>query len=347
MKLALLAARVGARRQCLEQRMVEAAAGELLRQLLEIDAGKISLDARVDHVARERIGRPLPERKHRRKASAVELLLAIAAHVLKKEIAEDHTRDAVGLRVSERCRHARLIHFVRAREWDRHTHRRQADRFELGSENALAHAMHADATEGLGDGGERAHNLAVAGATHFVQRPGTVLAARPGDQRLRPSAHRRPPNSRNIASAARSPDSQAPPTVPHSVSCAASPAKYRRLSGSIRMRRADCPPGDAAENAPSTLGSSFQRVAWRRCTRDLRSVPNRFPSHSSANATISFSPLAERSRPKLPATSIMHSVVPDELENSEAVRGLFDFSRMSSSLRSPSGLPGNSSATWS
>src|SRR5881409_1516106 len=140
MKLAFLPARVGARRQCCEQRMVETAAGELLRQLLEIDAGEISLDAGIDHVARERIGWPLPERKHRRNPGAVELLLAIAAHVLEKEIAEDHLRHAVGLCVSERCRHARLIHLVGAWKRNWHTHQWQASRTKLSHEDFLAHA---------------------------------------------------------------------------------------------------------------------------------------------------------------------------------------------------------------
>src|SRR5262249_29878082 len=102
MELALLAAGIGACRQLIEQSMVEAAAGEALRQLLEIDAGEIGLDPGIDHVARERIGRPLPKRKHRSDASAGKLLLAIAAHVLEKEIAEDHVRHTVGLRIRER-----------------------------------------------------------------------------------------------------------------------------------------------------------------------------------------------------------------------------------------------------
>src|SRR5215470_6199305 len=101
MKLALLPARVGARGQRFQQCMIEAAAGELPRQLLEIDASEIGLDAGIDHVARERIGWPLPERKHWRNPSAVELLLAIATHVREKEISEDHLRHAVGLCVRE------------------------------------------------------------------------------------------------------------------------------------------------------------------------------------------------------------------------------------------------------
>ena len=60
MEFALLAARVGARRQLGEQRMIEAAAGERLRQLLEIDTHQIGLDTGRDHVARERGGRALP-----------------------------------------------------------------------------------------------------------------------------------------------------------------------------------------------------------------------------------------------------------------------------------------------
>ena len=54
---------------------------------------------------------------------------------------------------------------------------------------------------------------------------------------------------RTTASAVRVPDSQAPPTVPHAVSCAASPAKNTRLRiGSVRMRRAPCQPGARARD---------------------------------------------------------------------------------------------------
>ena len=111
--------------------------------------------------------------------------------------------------------------------------------------------MHADALECLGDGRERADDLVVARAAHLVQRPGRVLAARPGDQRLRLCHRRRVApgalaHSRSAASAARSPDSQAPPTVPHSVSCMASPAKNSRSrTGSISTLRPPCPFGAA------------------------------------------------------------------------------------------------------
>src|SRR6266704_2898633 len=78
----------------------------------------------------------------------------------------------------------------------------------------------------------------------------------------------------STASAARSPASQAPPTVPHKVSCAASPANHRRSrSGSASALRAHCPPGDVAENAPSTQGSLFQRVACVRLTACISSEP--------------------------------------------------------------------------
>ena len=78
----------------------------------------------------------------------------------------------------------------------------------------------------------------------------------------------------SAASAARSPASQAPPTVPHKVSCAASPANQRRSrSGSASALRAHCPPEDAAENAPSTQGSLFQRVACVRLTACFTSEP--------------------------------------------------------------------------
>src|SRR6266540_3891689 len=71
----------------------------------------------------------------------------------------------------------------------------------------------------------------------------------------------------STASAARSPASQAPPTVPHKVSCTASPANQSRSrSGSASALRAHWPPGAAAEAAPRTQGSLFQRVACVRLT---------------------------------------------------------------------------------
>src|SRR5262245_34774828 len=85
---------------------------------------------------------------------------------------------------------------------------------------------------------------------------------------------RPPPISLITESAARSPDSQAPPTVPHSVSCVASPArKMRPEIGSVRILREGCAPGAAAEMAPSTQGSSLQRVACERLNFDLTSLP--------------------------------------------------------------------------
>src|ERR1700692_3267596 len=82
------------------------------------------------------------------------------------------------------------------------------------------------------------------------------------------------PMRRNTASAARSPDSQAPPTVPHNVSCAASPANQTAFcTGSISTRRAPCQPGVAAENAPPTSGLWFQRVACERLIVFFTSAP--------------------------------------------------------------------------
>src|SRR5688572_22619723 len=59
-KFAPFTTRVGACRQISEQRMVEAPPGDRFWQLLEIDADQPGLDARIDHLARQRAGRALP-----------------------------------------------------------------------------------------------------------------------------------------------------------------------------------------------------------------------------------------------------------------------------------------------
>ncbi len=143
----------------------------------------------------------------------------------------------------------------------------------------------------------------------------------------------------NAASAARSPLSQAPSTVPHSVSWVASPARNTLPTGSIKIRREPCPPGAAADMAPSTKGAAFQRVALVRLTAAATSLPNNFVSHSTANATIAASPCAERSRPNEPATSIEHSDDAPTFASRTAVRGPLLCSMMTSSRASPSGFP--------
>jgi len=59
---------------------------------------------------------------------------------------------------------------------------------ELRLQQLLAHAMHADARKFVGHRGQRADHVEFTGAPHLVQRPGAVLAARPGDQGFRQGA---------------------------------------------------------------------------------------------------------------------------------------------------------------
>ena len=57
----------------------------------------------------------------------------------------------------------------------------QAGGIKLRPQQFLAHAVHADAAERFGDGGQATDDFVIAGAARFEQRPGAVLAARPGD----------------------------------------------------------------------------------------------------------------------------------------------------------------------
>src|SRR5436190_18445732 len=81
------------------------------------------------------------------------------------------------------------------------------------------------------------------------------------------------PIRRNAASAARSPLSQAPSTVPHRVSWVASPARYMQPTGSVKTLREPCPPGVAEDTAPSMNGDAFQRVALDFFTAAAASLP--------------------------------------------------------------------------
>src|SRR5205085_4622076 len=88
------------------------------------------------------------------------------------------------------------------------------------------------------------------------------------------------PILRSAASAARSPLSQAPSTVPQSVSWVASPARNMQPTGSLRLLREDCQPGGADDIAPSANGAAFQRVTLDFLTAEAASLPNSLVSHS-------------------------------------------------------------------
>ena len=93
-ELALLAAGIGVRRQLGKQRVIEPAPGKRSGSCLRSTQARYVSTPAVDHLARQRRGRPAPEREHRRDAGAGELLLAVTPHVCEKQVAEDHVRYA-------------------------------------------------------------------------------------------------------------------------------------------------------------------------------------------------------------------------------------------------------------
>src|ERR1700689_3354241 len=176
-----------------------------------------------------------------------------------------------------------------------------------------------------------------------ADRTGAVRRWRLGDGAGAGSLSLSAPIFRSAASAARSPLSQAPSTVPHRVSWVASPARNMQPIGSVNIFRDGCVPGAAADMAPCTNGAAFQRVALDFLTAAVHSLPNNLVSHSTANTTIAGSPWLERSRPNEPATSIEQSDDDPILANNSAVRVELLCSMMMSSRLKPSGLPGNCS----
>ena len=109
---------------------------------------------------------------------------AIGADVFQIKIAKNHVRDAVGLGLRNRSRHFALIDLVRAGKRDAHHDRAKPCGLELRAQQTFAHTMHAHAGKIIGHRRQRTHDVVIAAAANFVQGEGTVLAARPGDQRL-------------------------------------------------------------------------------------------------------------------------------------------------------------------
>src|SRR5262249_10156804 len=178
------AARIDAGRQTGEQRAIVDAAREAGRQGARIDASENGGKSGVYHLRGKSCGGTLPERKDRREAGAGELALAIGADVFEKRIAERYVGYVRGARPLDQRAYRRLILRVRARMRDRHLPERRAARRRLPLEHRRRHRVHGDAIEGLVDGGHQTDDFAFTLLAQHVQRPGAVLAAAPGEERL-------------------------------------------------------------------------------------------------------------------------------------------------------------------
>jgi hypothetical protein len=188
-ELAALAAGVDRRRQLGQQRGVEVARREPLVQGARIDAGQPGAQPAGDHLGRQRAGRLAPQREEWPDPGRGQLLLAVAADVLQEQIAERHGGDARGARPIEGGRHRRFVLGVAARPGDRHRPERQVRGGGLRAQELGPDRVHRHAIGRLVDRRQEAHHLDFTGGAQEVQRPGAVLPAAPGQQRLRPGGH--------------------------------------------------------------------------------------------------------------------------------------------------------------
>src|SRR5678815_931700 len=110
MELAIFPAGIDARRQVIDETLIEFTAGEGAIELPRIDAREACLEPAVDHVVREIPGGfRLPKRKDRFESRPGEAVLAVLAHVTEEQIAERDVREA-GRHEAVDCRpHDRLI----------------------------------------------------------------------------------------------------------------------------------------------------------------------------------------------------------------------------------------------
>ena len=143
-ELAPLAAGVDAVGQVREQVGVVAPARELGGQHRGVDAGEHGPDPRVEHVAREPVGRPAPEREDRCDAGAGEIAFAVLADVLEEQVAEDHLLDAVATRGRDGARHPLLVDVVRTERRDLDDVERHAETVGLRVEQLAPHRVHRD-----------------------------------------------------------------------------------------------------------------------------------------------------------------------------------------------------------
>src|SRR5580700_4189607 len=159
MELAALGARIDSRWKIAQQFFIELAACEACGQLLRVDAGEARTQAAGNHVAGERVGRDLPERKERLEAGGREIFFAIGAHIFKKQVTESEGVNVLGDGALTDFGHALLVDFVRAGPGERNDPKRKSGGGGLRFEDSAAHAVHGDAIKLSVDRGDQAAEL--------------------------------------------------------------------------------------------------------------------------------------------------------------------------------------------
>ena len=91
-------------------------------ELARVDTDEARLEAAIEELPRQRVGRPAPKWKKAFEPERRKALLSIPTHVLEKEIT---VRDApyrrlAAAQIAERARHRRVVQRVRAPRLDRY-----------------------------------------------------------------------------------------------------------------------------------------------------------------------------------------------------------------------------------
>jgi hypothetical protein len=181
-KFAVFAAGIGVRRKIAEKRVVEFAASEAGVENLRIDAGGDGAETLRVKEADEFAGVAPPDGKKSGHADTREIFFAVGTQVLKENVAKSDPANALIAEDAQGMLHAGFVDGVYALRRNANFVQRQADGFGLLKEKLAADAVHADALEAFGHGGQQRRNTELLLLEEHVQRDGTVFAAAPAEK---------------------------------------------------------------------------------------------------------------------------------------------------------------------
>jgi hypothetical protein len=167
-------------RQIRQELRVEIAAGELFRERLWIDAGDFGSETGSDHGSGQIRSWNFPDGEQGLNPGPGQLFLAVGADVGQKKIAKSHGFNAFVHRAATQIAHARFILFVGTGPGKRNGPKRHTDGFGLQLNQLPAHGVHGHSIKLFVQGGDQRYNFNLRVLTQQVQRPGAILAARPG-----------------------------------------------------------------------------------------------------------------------------------------------------------------------
>jgi hypothetical protein len=185
-KLPVLPAGISVTRQIIQERFVKVASRKFLWQFAGIDADNTGSQTTRDHLASQPVRVKSPNREDGRETGATQPIFAIAPHIFEEKISERNGLNAIGESRLAGLVHGGFVLRVGTRPRKRDCSQWKAGNASLRLDKHAPGTVHSDTIKCGVEGGQQPDDVIFPAPSQAVQRPGTVLAAAPGEKKSAP-----------------------------------------------------------------------------------------------------------------------------------------------------------------